>query len=156
MRLLGAGPRGASWRGMRCQLDRPLQDARLAHFTLPGVPIKTATLRCNICLPQLVAPSDVEAKFRELEGSNVDDELSKMKAALGSGKVAGQVRMGGVLVSCMRRVWPLCDSQRTPFQPLRSPERNCPASFPAQLPPGRPVSEAIDYELQDMKRRMGN
>ncbi|KAI7839719.1 hypothetical protein COHA_006523 [Chlorella ohadii] len=62
----------------------------------------------------LVAPSDVEAKFRELEGSNVDDELSKMKAALGSGKVAGQ------------------------------------------LPPGRPVSEAIDYELQDMKRRMGN
>ena len=28
--------------------------------------------------------------------------------------------------------------------------------FPLQLPPGRPVSEAIDYELQDMKRRMGN
>ncbi|PRW58837.1 putative membrane-associated 30 kDa chloroplastic [Chlorella sorokiniana] len=62
----------------------------------------------------LVAPSDVESKFRALEGSDVDDDLAKMKAALGSGKVAGQ------------------------------------------LPPGRPVSEAIDYELQDMKKRMGN
>lgn len=25
-----------------------------------------------------------------------------------------------------------------------------------QLPPGRPLNEAIDYELQDLKKRMGN
>jgi hypothetical protein len=53
---------------------------------------------------QLVAPTDLEAKFAALEGSNVDDELSKMKAQLGVGKrPAGQVRwdrvlhLGGVL-----------------------------------------------------------
>lgn len=48
-----------------------------------------AVLACTAA--QLVAPSDVESKFRELEGSNVDDDLAKMKAALGSGKVAGEV-----------------------------------------------------------------
>jgi hypothetical protein len=42
---------------------------------------------------QLAAPSDnIESKFRALEGSDVDDELSKMKASIGGGsKVAGQV-----------------------------------------------------------------
>ena len=42
---------------------------------------------------QLVAPSDLEAKFAALEGSDVDDELNKMKAQLGVGrKPAAQVR----------------------------------------------------------------
>ncbi len=35
---------------------------------------------------QLVAPDNLESKFAALEGSNVDDELSKMKAQLGVGK----------------------------------------------------------------------
>lgn len=60
----------------------------------------------------LVAPDSVESKFRALEGSDVDDELSKMKAQLGSGTVKGE------------------------------------------LPPGRPLADALDYELQDMKKRM--
>ncbi|KAL4434394.1 hypothetical protein ABPG75_000835 [Micractinium tetrahymenae] len=60
----------------------------------------------------LVAPDSVESKFRALEGSDVDDELSKMKAQLGSGKPKGE------------------------------------------LPPGRPLADALDYELQDMKKRM--
>ena len=34
---------------------------------------------------QLVAPDNLESKFRALEGDAVDDELSRMKAALGSG-----------------------------------------------------------------------
>ncbi|EFN51740.1 hypothetical protein CHLNCDRAFT_59172 [Chlorella variabilis] len=62
----------------------------------------------------LVAPDSIENKFRALEGSDVDDDLAKMKAALGSGKVAGE------------------------------------------LPPGRPLSDALDYELSDLKRKMGN
>lgn len=36
----------------------------------------------------------MEAKFRELEGADVDDDLAKMKAALGSGKVKGEVSQG--------------------------------------------------------------
>ncbi|KAI3439051.1 hypothetical protein D9Q98_001461 [Chlorella vulgaris] len=63
----------------------------------------------------LVAPDNVESKFRALEGSDVDDDLAKMKAALGSG-----------------------------------------SSKPKELPAGRTVTEAFDYELEDMKRRMGN
>lgn len=54
-------------------------------------------------LMQLVAPSDVESKFRALEGSDVDDDLAKMKAALGSGKVAGQVRR-----RCLAWWWEHC------------------------------------------------
>ncbi|KAL4428577.1 hypothetical protein ABPG77_008889 [Micractinium sp. CCAP 211/92] len=60
----------------------------------------------------LVAPDSVESKFRALEGSDVDDELAKMRAQLGSGKVKGE------------------------------------------LPPGRPLNDALDYELQDMKKKM--
>jgi phage shock protein A len=59
----------------------------------------------------LVAPDNLESKFRELEGNNVDDELAQMKAQLGSGRPRGE------------------------------------------LPPGRPVSDAIDIELEDMRRR---
>lgn len=50
---------------------------------------------------QLVAPDSVESKFRALEGSDVDDELSKMKAQLGSGTVKGEVGRA-------RRVPPAC------------------------------------------------
>jgi phage shock protein A len=60
----------------------------------------------------LVAPDNLESKFRELEGSNVDDELAAMKAQLGGGR-----------------------------------------SVRAELPPGRPVADAIDIELEDMRRR---
>lgn len=60
----------------------------------------------------LVAPDNLEAKFRELEGSKVDDELAALKNKLGGG--------------------------RGPI---------------GELPPGRPVSEAIDVELEDLKRR---
>jgi hypothetical protein len=38
-----------------------------------------------------VAPDNLESKFRELEGSKVDDELAAMKAQLGSKRVVGQV-----------------------------------------------------------------
>lgn len=61
----------------------------------------------------LVAPDNLEAKFKELEGSNVDDELAALKNKLGSGSSKGPI---------------------------------------GQLPPGRPVSEAIDIELEEMKR----
>lgn len=60
----------------------------------------------------LVAPDNLESKFRELEGgNNVDDELAAMKAQLGAGRVRGE------------------------------------------LPPGRPVKDAIDVELDEMRRR---
>lgn len=59
----------------------------------------------------LVAPDNLESKFRELEGSNVDDELRKLKGQLTGSRVAGE------------------------------------------LPPGRPVKDAIDMELEEMKRR---
>lgn len=55
---------------------------------------------------------DIESKFKQLEGGNVDDDLAAMKAKLGSTEVAGR------------------------------------------LPPGRPVKDAIDMELENMKRRM--
>lgn len=42
-------------------------------------------------LLQLVAPDDLESKFQALEGSDVDDELTSMKAKLGTSSVAGQV-----------------------------------------------------------------
>ena len=43
---------------------------------------------------QLVAPDNLESKFRELEGgNNVDDELAAMKAQLGGGsKIRAEVR----------------------------------------------------------------
>lgn len=52
-----------------------------------------------------MAPDSVESKFRALEGGDVDDELSKMKAQLGSGKVKGEVSWGGaelVALLCSR------------------------------------------------------
>lgn len=133
--------------------------------------------------PQLVAPSDVEAKFRALEGSDVDDDLAKMKAALGSGKPKGEVRgagwpRGGALLCCGRppslgapapggggdgarragRSWrtgclPGLPAGCLPTGRPAMSTRPCP---PPQLPPGRPLNEAIDYELQDLKKRMGN
>ncbi len=42
-----------------------------------------------------MAPDSVESKFRALEGSDVDDELAKMRAQLGSGKVKGEVSRHG-------------------------------------------------------------
>jgi len=62
----------------------------------------------------LIAPDNLESKFLELEGSNVDDELAAMKAKIGPGRVAGE------------------------------------------LPPGRPVKDVIDVELEEMRRRRGN
>lgn len=62
----------------------------------------------------LVAPDNLESKFRELEGGgNVDDELAAMKAQLGAGRVRGE------------------------------------------LPPGRPVRDVIDVEMDEMRRRNG-
>lgn len=62
---------------------------------------------------QLVAPDNLESKFLALEGSDVDDELSKMKAQLAASKPV------------------------------------------AQLPEGRPLRDAIDVELEEMKRARG-
>jgi hypothetical protein len=63
---------------------------------------------------QLVAPDNLESKFRELEGDAVDDELSAMKA-----KISG------------------------PRKPI------------GELPPGRPLKDVIDVELDEMRRRNG-
>lgn len=52
------------------------------------------TLWSSASLLQLVAPDNLESKFRELEGSNVDLELAEMKAKLGTGRVAGEVGSG--------------------------------------------------------------
>lgn len=55
-----------------------------------------------------MAPSDVEQKFRALEGSDVDDDLAKMKAALGGGsKVAGEVG-GRAGWAAAARSWARC------------------------------------------------
>lgn len=55
---------------------------------------------------------DIESKFKQLEGGDVDDDLAAMKAKLGTTKIAGQ------------------------------------------LPPGRPVKDAIDIELENMRKKM--
>ena len=57
---------------------------------------------------------DVESKFRQLEGGNVDDDLAAMKAKLAPPKIAGE------------------------------------------LPPGRSVRDAIDVELDEMRKNMGD
>jgi phage shock protein A len=62
----------------------------------------------------LSAPDDLESKFKQLEGSNVDDDLEAMRAKLGT------------------------------------------TSFAGQLPPGRPVKDAIDLELENMRKNMDN
>jgi phage shock protein A len=45
----------------------------------------------TILLLQLSAPDDLESKFKQLEGSNVDDDLEAMRAKLGTTSFAGQV-----------------------------------------------------------------
>lgn len=47
---------------------------------------------------QLTAPDSLESKFAALEGSDVDDELSKMKASLGASKKP-VAQVGGVVNS---------------------------------------------------------
>lgn len=47
---------------------------------------------------QLVAPDNLESKFLALEGSDVDDELSKMKAQLAASKPVAQVCVWGAQV----------------------------------------------------------
>ena len=54
---------------------------------------------------------DVESRFRQLEGGNVDDDLAQMKAKL------------------------------------------APPTIKGELPPGRPVRDAIDVELDEMRKR---
>lgn len=52
----------------------------------------TSTPLVCLCLfVQLVAPDNLESKFKALEGGDVDDELSKMKAQLGARKPVAQV-----------------------------------------------------------------
>ena len=70
-------------------MPRSVQQYRRALIASMAPPRPT-----HPCL-QLVAPDSIENKFRALEGSDVDDDLAKMKAALGSGKVAGEVGAGG-------------------------------------------------------------
>ena len=60
--------------------------------------------------------SELEARFALLEGNDIDNELSKMKASLGSGSKG-------------------------------------PA---AALPPGRPLKDAIDMEIESMRRNKGS
>lgn len=98
----------------------------------------------------------MEAKFRALEGSNVDQDLAAMKAALGSGKTAGQVRRTG---GAGERSGAACaapgGAAPAPAPRVASCARR-PGVSPVQLPPGRPIREAIDYDLQDLKKKMGN
>ena len=49
-----------------------------------------------------------------------------------------------------------CQPTHSPPPRTHLPARNVLLSaWPAlQLPPGRPISEALDYELQDLKRKM--
>lgn len=124
---------------------------------------------------QLVAPDSVESKFRALEGSDVDDELAKMRAQLGSGKVKGEVSWNDCNASLsshaswsipfvrLPRNWSISFMQLprsccTTLGACTTSLANllCPlAPLPLlQLPPGRPLNDALDYELQDMKKKM--
>ena len=105
------------------------------------------------------ASSDIEDKFKALEGSSVDDELAKMKSGmLGSGSSSSSSKAGST-VQVEPRVdpaWfqllkPKCDE--TPSNVaingfnLRGP------CFKAALPEGRVVSDAIESELEALRKK---
>ncbi len=77
---------------------------------------KVLSLEAQAEAATLLSPAadGLESKFRELESSNVDDDLAAMKAQL-----AGPAKRVNI------------------------------------LPPGRPVSEAIDVEIEELRRRTG-
>ena len=98
---------------------------------------------------QLSAPDDVESKFRALEGSNVDDDLNQLRAALSSGsKPRAEVRAA-------RRPGQPAAASALPGGVNRRVGRNStPHPVPSllQLPPGRPLRDAFDAELDEMRR----
>ncbi|KAK2079548.1 hypothetical protein QBZ16_001942 [Prototheca wickerhamii] len=112
----------------------------------------------------LAAPDeDLESRFKALEAGNVDDDLAELRQSLAAAaprkeaSLGGEGRGGRVLSPCLWIVRLTGKVGTHPFcacTPLLN-HSCCVHSSPpccCQLPPGRPVKEAIDHELEELRR----
>ena len=116
-------------------------------------------------LPQLVAPDSLESQFRALEGGAVDDDLAELKAALQLGSGSSKQPVGQVSHSGGEKKKQIHGSDTELRRAKRvgvfaafswlhlAHIRPAPAARFPQLPPGRPLADALEYELQDLKRK---